>query len=71
MKQLLSSLADGQIEMYQAVRLTLFAFSKSKLGLSGHTGDGRMGSHHSYYPTYSSRSLRDPHALCTEILMVV
>lgn len=31
MKQLLSSLADGQIEMYQAVRLTIFVFSSSNL----------------------------------------
>ena len=71
MKQLLSSLADGQIEMYQAVRSTPFTSSQSKLGSSGHAGDGRMGPHHSYYPTYSSRSLRDPRALCTKILMVV
>jgi len=33
MKQLLSSLADGQIEMYQAVRLMIFTFFKSETWL--------------------------------------
>lgn len=36
MKQLLSSLADGQIEMYQAVRSVISTFSNSKPGSSGH-----------------------------------
>lgn len=69
MKQLLSSLADGQIEMYQAVRSTLFAFSKLELGSSGHARRGWKNGTASFLSSnvFESISKRP----CTKILIVV